>query len=115
MNEPGTTPATPHSSEHEAQINYLSRQVSLLFAALMVTSFTLTIFLGLEARRSSRDYSIIKPQADQAAKVIDQDNATVQSVYSKLVEFGRTHPDFQAKILSKYKVDTNAPLPAPKK
>lgn len=116
MNEPGTIPpAAPQSNDHEAQINYLSRQVSMLFAALIVTSFTLTVFLGLEARRAARDYSAIKPQADQALKVIQQDDATVASVYSKLVEFGKTHPDFQTKVLSKYSVDTNSTAAAPKK
>lgn len=114
MNEPGTTPTNaPQSGNYEAQVNYLNRQVSMLFAALIITSFTLTIFLGLEARRASRDYSEIKPQADQAMKVIEQDDATVQSIYAKLADFAKTHPDFQTKVLSKYKVETNAPMPAP--
>jgi hypothetical protein len=93
----------------------LRRQITILFGALVVTSFTVTAFLGLEARRASAELLAIKPNADQAEKVLAQDNATVQSVYARLEEFGRTHPDFQSKVLVKYKINSNGAKAAPKK
>jgi hypothetical protein len=93
----------------------LRRQINVLFGALVVTSFTLTAFLGLEARRSAAEASVAKPRAEEAEKAIAQDNAAVQAVYAKLQEFGRTHPDFQSKILVKYKINSNATKETPKK
>jgi hypothetical protein len=93
----------------------LRRQITVLFGALVVTSFTLTAFLGLEARRSSAELLAIKPRAEEAEKLISQDNATVQSVYAKLEEFGRTHPDFQSKVLVKYKINNHTTKAEPKK
>ena len=91
----------------------LRRQINLLFGALIVTSFTLTAYLGLQARRASVELLAIQPRADEATKLIQQDDTSVKEAFSKLEEFGRTHPDFQATILSKYKVNTNAPMSAP--
>ena len=92
----------------------LRRQITVLFGALVVTSFTLTAFLGLQARRASVELQAVKPHVEEAEKLIAQDNATVEAVFSKLEEFGRTHPDFQSKILVKYKIN-NAAKTAPKK
>lgn len=93
----------------------LRRQITLLFAGLTITSFTLTAYLGLQARRASVELIAIKPRAEDAVKLLQQDDAAAQAVFAKLTEFGRTHPDFQTKILSKYKVTAPPPAAAPKK
>jgi hypothetical protein len=114
MNEPeNNLQNTSRSVDSDEKYESLSRQVNLLFGALIVTSFTLTAYLGLQMRRASVELIAIQPRADEATKLIQQDDANAQSAFSKLEEFGRTHPDFQAKILSKYKVNTNAPMAAP--
>jgi hypothetical protein len=113
MNEPENN-LTPRSMDGETSAD-LRRQINVLLGALVITSFTLTAFLGLEARRASAEFMAIKPRAEEAEKAIAQDNANVQTVFSKLQEFGRTHPDFQSKILSKYKLNSNAAKEAPKK
>ena len=116
MNEPennlqNSSRLTDMSENYEA----LRRQFNLVFIGLVVTSFTLTVFLGLQAKRSAAELSVIKPRAEETAKVVQQNDANVQALFAKLTEFGRTHPDFQLKILSKYRIDTNAPGTAPKK
>jgi hypothetical protein len=116
MNEPENKPSVEKGAYWSNETcEDLRRQITVLFGALVVTSFTLTAFLGLEARRASAELSIIKPRAEDAEKAISQDNATVQAVFSKLEEFGHTHPDFQSKILVKYKLNSNATKVEPKK
>ncbi|HEY2081731.1 MAG TPA: hypothetical protein VGI88_03020 [Verrucomicrobiae bacterium] len=115
MNEPENNLQNPPRSMDSETCESLRRQINLLFGALVVTSFTLTAFLGVQARRSSLEYLVIQPRAAEADKLLQQDNAAVQSTYSKLAEFGRTHPDFQAKVLAKYKINTNVPAATPKK
>lgn len=91
----------------------LRRLVNLLFAGLVITSFTLTAYLGLEARRASVQLSFIKPQAEQTLSVLKQTGTHDQAILSRLVEFARTHPDFQNKVLSKYNF-ANSPAGAKK-
>ena len=114
MNEPESN-LTSRSVDNGETCADLRRQINVLFGVLVVTSFVLTAYLGLEARRASAELIAVKPQAEQAEKLIAQDNAAVQAIFSKLQEFGRAHPDFQARILSKYKVNGPATNAAPKK
>jgi len=117
MNAPENTPDNENVSRTDNGDSYenLRRQINLLFGALVVSSFTLTAYLGLQARRASMELMTTKPHEAEALKLIDQDNAAVQAVYGKLVEFGRTHPDFQKQVLSKYKVNTTNTAPEVKK
>ena len=98
------------STELREQCNDLRRQFNLLFGGLIVASFTLTAYLGLQARRAAQEYAIKRPIADQMIKTLTDDNATAQDILAKLNEFARTHPDFR-----KYLPATNAPAAAPKK
>lgn len=107
-------PNSPREAELMEKSQELQRLVNLLFAGLVITSFTLTAFLGLEARRATVQLSYAKPQADQAIQIVKQTDANDQAILSKLIEFGRTHPDFQNKILSKYKITANPPAGAKK-
>ena len=114
MNEPEITPQkTPRSADANEVHESLSRQINLLFAALIISSFTLTAYLGLEARRAWMDYNATKPQVDAALRAFQQDSASVQSALTKLQEFARTHPDFQKQILAKYKINGATPTPTP--
>ena len=83
--------------------------VNLLFAGLVITSFTLTAYLGLEARRAAVQLTYLKPQVEQTLSAVKQTGDHDQAILSKLVEFGRSHPDFQSRILSKYKIEPSAP------
>ena len=111
MDAPDTNPQIENVSRSDNGEGFenLRRQITLIFGALIVSSFTLTAYLGLQARRASVELLTVKPRETEALKLVEQDNAAVQSVYAKLIEFGRTHPDFQKQILSKYKINTNMP------
>lgn len=92
----------------------LRRIVNLLFAGLIISSFTLTAYLGLEARRAAVLAAATKAEAEQVDRELKQADANVEPAVSKLVEFGHTHPDFQAKVLSKYQISTNGSAGAKK-
>ena len=90
----------------------LSRQFNLLFVGLVITSLTLTAYLCLQAKRSASELSNLRPRADEAIRMVQQEDANVTALFTKLQDFGRTHPDFQNKILSRYRVATNGPAAA---
>ena len=87
----------------------LRRVVNLLLGTLVISSFTLTAFLALEASRAAGIAKFRNSQVDTADRELKQDGANVEMYLSKLLDFGRTHPDFQAKVLSKYQISTNGP------
>lgn len=108
------TPNTSREAELMEKCQDLGRLANLLFAGLVVTSFTLTAFLGLEARRASVQLSFVKPQAEQTLSALKQTSAHDEAILSRLVEFARTHPDFQNKVLSKYNIPAKPPAGAKK-
>ena len=91
MNEPENDPQNA-SRLMDMNENYeaLRRQSNLMFIGLVVTSFTLTVFLGLQAKRAAAELSVIKPAAVETAKAVQQNDANVQALFTKLTEFGRT-------------------------
>jgi hypothetical protein len=113
MNPPeNNLPNAPRPMDDADTIEGLRRQLNLLFGAVLISSFTLTAYLGVQMRRASMDLAVIQPRAAEAVRLSKQDDAAVQSVYAKLVEFGRTHPDFQKQVLSRFKVTTNGAPPS---
>jgi hypothetical protein len=111
MNEPEINlPNTARSIDANEAHESLRRQINLLFGALIISSFTLTAYLGLQARSVSLDCTTAKTQLDGAIRAFDQENVSVQTALTKLQEFARTHPDFQKQIFAKYKI--NGPMPA---
>ena len=110
MNEPGTdlqnAAGTAASNETVADLRGL---VNLLFASLLVSSATLTTLLGVQAHRASAESAVLKAQAGQLSKAMQQEEANDKAVFAKLEEFGRTHPDFQKIVLSKYESTTTSP------
>ena len=116
MNEPeNNLQNAPRSVDSEDIIEDLRRQVNLLFGGLVITSFIVTAYLCLEARRASIDLLVIQSHAVEMAKLYEQDAASAQSIYVKLADFARTHPDFQKQIFFKYKFNANTPAASDKK
>jgi len=106
MNEPESNlQHIPRSLDAEETHESLRRQINLLFAALIISSFTLTMFLGLQARRVSIEYATTKMQAEGALRAFQENNVALQATLTRLQEFARTHPDFQKRILVRYKID----------
>jgi len=115
MNEPQDFQPPSRSVEYEEKTETLGRQINLLFGGLIITSFTLTAFLGLQARRSSMELAVIKQRAAETIRTEKQDETSAETIFSKLMDFARTHPDFQKQVLSKYRINTNTPPAAVKK
>jgi hypothetical protein len=116
MNEPGNDlPNVSRPVDAENSIEGLRRQVNLMFAALLICSFILTAFLALQAKRASADLAEIRAHAVEQYNENRQDVAAIQANYARLAEFGRTHPDFQKQILSRYVFDNNPPVQPAKK
>jgi hypothetical protein len=108
MNEPGTNlPDASAPFDNGYTVESLRRQMNLLFAGLIITSFTVTAFLGLQARRAASDLMVITQRADEMAAISLQEAQTMQAAFGKLEEFARTHPDFQKQILSRYSFKIN--------
>ena len=110
-NEPQSRPAG-----NEDQIEDLRRQTNLLFGALIIVSFTLTVYLGLQARRASKDLVEAQNAAEQSHQMVQQENLAAGGTIEKLKDFARTHPDFdKQQILPMFRVNTNAPAAPAKK
>ena len=116
MNEPGTDLENPAGTAASNEtLADLRRLVNLLFASLLICSAALASFLGVQARRASTDLRDLRAKVAGASRELQQQEANDMSAFAKLEEFGRTHPDFEKTVLSKYKVATNKPPVAPKK
>jgi hypothetical protein len=111
MNEPENNPqsGTPDAGL-EDKCRELGRIVNVLFAALVITSFTLTAYLAVQASRTSGEATQAKAQADKYMEAVDQDNAKIRGAFDKLLEFAHKHPDFYNQVLAKYKNNTTAPF-----
>ena len=109
MNESST------QTELVDQIAALRRQTFTLLLALIIVSATLTGYLYLQARHTSKDIAAIKPQAAQIIQAFSQNGPNIQLFVKELAAFGATHPDFRP-ILQKYGIAPAAPAAAaPKK
>lgn len=104
MSVPENNPDISSSADLDAQNLELRRLVNLLFAGLIVSSFTLTAFLGLQGNRTSKEAAATKAQAQEITQAVQQQEAAIRETYQKLADFGRRHPDFQNQVLSKYKI-----------
>jgi hypothetical protein len=116
MNEPGNNPENISGPVDGGDpVESLRRQLNLLFAGVLISSFTLTAFLALQGRRASADFAQVRNVIIQEAAANQQEMASIQGIYAKLSDFARTHPDFQARILSRYNFQTNTPSGSAKK
>jgi hypothetical protein len=94
-------------TELREQCALLSRQVSTLLLALVVTSVTFAGFVGLQVRRIGKDLDAVRPQARQITEASAKEMPVLQNFFSKLADYGKTHPEFQP-IVTKYGLATNA-------
>jgi hypothetical protein len=115
MNEPENPQSATGTGTAEENWAELRRVINLMFAGLVITSFTLTAYLAVQGRRAEIEAKDGKAHAEEAMKVIQQDDATIQVFFTKLEEYGRTHPDFQNRVLAKYKLTANPPAPGSSK
>lgn len=104
--------------ELKDQVAVLNRQATFLFVSLVIVSFTLTAFLGLQWRRAGKELDGMKQQVAQMQQTAKQEAPQVQALFGRMVEYGKTHPDLTP-LLNKYgikQVSAPAPTaPAPKK
>lgn len=97
------------SVEPEANSQDLNRLVNILFAAMILSSFTLTAYLGLQMKRASEEETAAKSQSVELAQAVRQQDASIQATYEKLSEFAHKHPEFQKDVLNKYKLSVTPP------
>ncbi|MFO1477266.1 MAG: hypothetical protein U1F98_11505 [Verrucomicrobiota bacterium] len=108
MNEPEFKSPETAGTAAADQIAALQRQVQLLLVGLVLVSMTLTAFLGLQSRRVGKQFAVLKANAALAADAKKKEDPFIQAFMGRLIEFGKTHPDF-GPILAKYKLITNGP------
>jgi hypothetical protein len=110
MSEPQNNPEISSSApDPDLKYSELQRLVNMLFAGLAITSFTLTAFLGLQAKRASEEATNAKTRAEELMTAAEQDDANIQTAFNKLAEYAHKHPDFQNQVLYKYKNNTTPP------
>ena len=110
---------TPESNNQDrSEIAALKTQVFTLLMALVVISGTLTVYLYRQSSLAGKDLA----QAKKLDAAVSHNEAALESFVSKLVAYGKTHPDFEP-ILKKYGIQPNqvaapvtaAPAPATSK
>jgi len=110
MNEPETDQFA--SDDLAAQVASLQRQLFVLLLALIVVSGTLTFYLFCQSRFAGKDLAAIRPQATQVIREFNLSRPALDRLIQQLVEYGRTHPEFQP-ILKKYGIVVSATNSAP--
>ena len=87
----------------------LERRTAMLQIALILVSLSLAFFVGVQVRRAGRDLEAVRPQLAQFEEANKKQDPVLQTLAQKLVEFGRSHPDFTP-IVMKYGLNTNTAL-----
>ena len=96
-------------NELKERCEMLERRTSKLQVALIVLSL-MAFFTGfVQVHRDNRELDAIRPQLAQVMDYNKKQNAVLQAVAQKLVDYGRSHPDFTP-IVMKYGLNTNAAL-----
>ena len=76
----------------------LQKRVNLLLFGMVILSFTLMAFLGLQSRRTSKDLEAMRPNALQIVEMNKQDGPRVDALRAKLLEYAKTHPEFATNL-----------------
>jgi len=99
----------PDNNDLSAEIAALKNQVFTLLVALIVVSGTLTVVLYRQASVTGKDVA----QAEQIQKQLLTNQTNIEVFVSRLVDYGKKHPDF-AQVLNKYGINpAQAPAAAP--
>ena len=91
----------------------LSRLVTILIAAAVVGSLTITGFIGLQSRRAGQELQATETELDQVHDSLAKQMPAVQDFAAKVAEFARGHADFQPIALKYGLTNTVASGPAP--
>jgi hypothetical protein len=94
MNETEINSPAP-GGDLESQVAALQRQVFLLLLSLVVVTATVVFYLFCQAHFSSNDLAEVQPQAAAMIKQYRIDQAAIENLKSQLIEYGKTHPNFQ--------------------
>jgi hypothetical protein len=109
-----SSPAPAANEELRERCASLQQQINSLLFALLLVSGTFSIYLYVQDRLTSRELQAIKGPATQMMQSFDQtEKPRIEAFVSKLVEYGKTHPDF-APIIEKYKMSVASTNTAPK-
>ena len=101
---PTTAPETG-APEWQEQIEGLRRAVSSALILMLVVTGSFDVYLLRQVRFTRADLAQARLQAPQVAAQYNQiSGQAIQEFAKKLVDYGRTHPDF-APIIAKYKLD----------
>jgi len=111
----------PEANTVQEQLDSLRQTVTTLLVLLLLVSGTLTIFLVRQWRFVQRDLDALRPRAVPLIAEYNKGVPAMQDFVNKLVQYGKTHPDF-APVITKYhlndmlsKQTTNAPAAGSKK
>lgn len=113
MNESEANPIsnTPTNSDTD-RIAALERQISTLLLALVILSGTFTVYLYRQLSIVSSDLQMLKPGAMQLIEAVKREKPGMDQFVLKLVEYGKTHPDFKP-IVDKYGLNSPAVVAPP--
>jgi hypothetical protein len=119
MNEPENKAPDSELAELKAECAALRHQTNLLLLGLIVASLVLTGFLGVQSVRAGKELDQFRTNAGQVNINLNNEEATLRSVFARLMDYGKTHPDFMP-VLTKYGIpqivsSNAAPAVAPKK
>ena len=89
----------------------IQRQLNLVLLGLVVLSATFAIFLWRQVHYSRQDLQTIRQQAAFMTQNFNQEKPVSDAFIARLVEFGRTHPNF-IPILQKYQITSAPPTAA---
>jgi hypothetical protein len=83
----------------------LQQQINILLFALLVVSCTISAYFYMQDRWASREQAALKVPL-QLFEL--QEKPKIETFISKLLDYGKSHPDF-APIIEKYKISATAP------
>ena len=93
------------TSDLRSEIEALRQQVWVMLVLMVVISGTLSTFLLVQMKNANKDLQ-------ENHQVVAQ-GAGMDQFLSRMVDYGKTHPDF-VPILNKYGITVqNAPAPSP--
>ena len=102
MDNPEIMSPTASADQLQQRLDSLKHLVVSVLILLIIVSGTLTIFLLRQWQSTRKDLADYKPSAEVAiAHYNKEEAARMDSLISRLTEYGRAHPDFRP-VLMKY-------------
>src|SRR5437868_9080079 len=113
-NKPATQAAQPiETVDLRQQYEALRHLVISVLILLIVVSGTLSVYLLRQYRNTSKDLEGFRPYAQNIIGTYQNgDGPAVQNFIGRVVDYGRTHPDF-VPILKRYNISPGPASGAP--